>query len=188
VATRPASLHSGAALAGTQARALRYHAATVSCWQIPMSMHRRLTLLLLLAPCALRAEVLLERIGQPGFAEAAYAVGSQCTIDATGQLAQHYRLGGELGSSRVQQLQLTGAALRQKIRAASGGEILEETYPVDAETWIYRAWKPAADGSAVEVLLYEENGGTGQRRINQDRAARMLKNFLDLNCSGALQD
>lgn len=151
-----------------------------------MNLCRALTPLVLTFSLGAQADILLERINHPGYSEAAYAVSSHCIIEDTGQLAMHYRLGGELGSSRVQQLQLTVAALRPKIRAASRGEITEDSLPVDVETWIYRAWKRNADGSAVEVLLYEENGGSGRKRVNQDPAARMLKNFLDLNCSGAI--
>lgn len=146
-----------------------------------------LALLLMALSVGAHAEILLERIGQPGYSEAAYAVSSQCSIDATGQLALQYRLGHDLGSNRVQQLQLTVAALRGNIRAASQGEFVEEQLPVDGETWIYRAWRRAADGSLAEVLLYEENGGAGRKRVNQDPSARKLKNFLDLNCSGALR-
>jgi hypothetical protein len=146
-----------------------------------------LALLLLAFSVASRADVLLERLSYPGMSEAAYAVSTRCTLDDTGQLAMHYRIGGELGSSRVQQMQLTLAALRAGIRQASRGEYSSEMMPVDAETWIYRAWKRADDGSYAEVVLFEENGGTGQKRVNQDMAARMLKNFIDLNCDGEIR-
>jgi len=37
------------------------------------------------------------------------------------------------------------------------------------------------------VVLYEFNGGSGQTRTNTAPAAAKLKNFLDLNCVGAIQ-
>jgi hypothetical protein len=152
-----------------------------------MTCRRALVPLILVFPLVAQADILLERVTEPGMTEAVWAVSTRCTIDENGQLALHYRLGAELGSSRVQQLQLTLAALRSGIRQASRGEFVDEAIGVDGETWIYRAWKRADDGSQAEVLLYEENGGSGQKRVNQSAAARMLKNFIDLNCSGALR-
>jgi hypothetical protein len=147
---------------------------------------RRLLPLTLMLPLAAAADVLLERVTWPGFVMEGYAASTACTIDSGGQLRQTFQL-AELKSSRSQQTQLTVAPLKAAIAEAALGKVASEIFPVDAPTTIYRAYRRGADGRPRPIVLLEENGGSGEKKVNQSPAAIKLKNFIDLNCSGAIQ-
>lgn len=142
--------------------------------------------LTLLLPVAAPADVLLERVTLPGYVMESFAARTACTIDDNGHLAQEFQL-GELASNRVQQTHMTVGTVKLAIIEAARGTLQTESFPVDAPTVIYRAYKAGADSGARVVLLLEENGGSGEKKVNQSPAAQKLKNFIDLHCSGAIQ-
>lgn len=151
----------------------------------------RPTLLMLtvaaLLPAAVNAQTLLERLEWPGYGLEENAVSSECAIDETGQVATHHRIGSDLTQHRVEQSQMNLAVLRAAIREAQKGTIRTEQLPVDVETKIYRAYRRLADGSYERVLLWESNGGSGQKNINESRAATKLRNFIDVACDGRVR-
>lgn len=147
--------------------------------------YRVLALSLLLQGVA-SADVLLERITAPGHVMEPYAVSSRCTLDDNEVVETYFQL-GDLKSRRIQQAQLSLQTIRRAINDAASGAIFSEIFPVDAETQIYNAYKRKPDGTYQQVRLWEENGGRGEKKVNQAPSAMKLKNFIDLNCKGAIQ-
>jgi len=145
----------------------------------------RWALLSLCLASTAQAGVLLEKVSYPGFVMPSYAINKSCTLSDNGQLSLHYQLDG-MSSKRTVALQLTKAGITAKIAEAALGTINSENFPVDANTVIYRAYQKQTDGPAKMVLLYEENGGSGEKKINGSQAAVALRNFIDLNCGNEL--
>jgi hypothetical protein len=114
-----------------------------------------------------------------------YAVSSRCTVSDTGLLTTQLQL-SDLISKRNTQLQLTIVKTTAKINNAALGKITSSSFPVDGPTISYRAYQKLADGSIKQILLYEENGGTGVKKTNSSDAAVTLRNFIDLNCGDPL--
>ncbi len=140
-------------------------------------------LLTALAPALASAEVLLERFNASGEMLPEMSSSTVCTITDTGQLETDYTAGGNLRSHRVQQLQLSLTALRTTIAEAQKGELASvDPFPVDGPTLRYRALRHFADGREVEVILWEENGGSGRKQMNTSPAATRLRRFIDMNC------
>lgn len=132
-----------------------------------------------------QADVLLEKIKQPGYVMPSYAISSRCTLSNTGLLTTKLQL-GELISKRNTRLQLTTLKIQAKINEAALGKITTSSFPVDPPTVTYRAYQKQSNGSTQAVLLYEENGGSGVKSINNSEAATLLRNFIDLNCGDSL--
>ena len=128
-----------------------------------------------------QAGVLLEKVNYPGFVMPSYAISKSCTISDSGQLIMQYQLEG-MSTKRTLPLQLTKASIKTKIAEAALGKISSESFPVDVNTVSYRAYQKQADGSDKKVLLFEENGGSGEKKINDSEAAVALRNFIDVNC------
>ena len=128
-----------------------------------------------------QAGVLLEKVNYPGFVMPSYAISKSCTISDSGQLIMQYQLDG-MSTKRTLPLQLTKASIKTKIAEAALGKISSESFPVDVNTVSYRAYQKQADGSDKKVLLFEENGGSGEKKINDSEAAVALRNFIDVNC------
>jgi hypothetical protein len=131
------------------------------------------------------AEVLLEKVKSPGFVMTSYAVSSRCTISDTGLLTTQLQL-GELLSKRNTQLQLTTLKVKARIKEAALGNITTNSFPVDAATISYRAYQKQLDGTLKQILLFEQNGGSGVESKNNTEAAITLRNFIDLNCGDPL--
>ncbi|MCX7092061.1 MAG: hypothetical protein NTY50_01230 [Methylobacter sp.] len=145
----------------------------------------RWALLSLCLTSTAQAGVLLEKVSYPGFVMTSYAINKSCTISDNGQLTLHYQLDG-MSSKRTVPLQLTKASIKTKIAEAALGVINSENFPVDVNTVIYRAYQKQDDSPAKAVLLYEENGGSGEKKVNDSEAAVTLRNFIDLNCGNEL--
>lgn len=145
----------------------------------------RWALLSLCLASTAQAGVLLEKVNSPGFVMPSYAINKSCTISDSGQLIMQYQLDG-MSSKRALQLHLTKAGIKTKIAEAALGTINSESFPVDAGTVSYRAYQKQADSPAKMVLLYEENGGSGEKKVNDSEAATALRNFIDLNCGNEL--
>ncbi len=128
-----------------------------------------------------QAGVLLEKVNYPGFVMPSYAISKSCTISDSGQLIMQYQLDG-MSTKRTLPLQLTKASIKTKIAEAALGKISSESFPVDVNTVSYRAYQKQADGSDKKVLLFEENGGSGEKKVNDSEAAVALRNFIDVNC------
>lgn len=145
----------------------------------------RWALLSLCLTSTAQAGVLLEKVSYPGFVMPSYAINKSCTISDNGQLTLLYQLGG-MSSKRSVELQLTKTAIKTKIAEAALGAINSENFPVDVNTVIYRAYHKQDGSPAKAVLLYEENGGSGEKKVNDSEAAVALRNFIDLNCGNEL--
>jgi hypothetical protein len=145
----------------------------------------RWSLSLLCLASTAQASVLLEKVKYPGYVMQSYAISSRCTLSDTGLLVQHQQL-GDLISKRKTQLQVTTANIKAKMTLAASGKITSSPFPVDPPTVIYRAYQKQPDGSTKQILLYEENGGSGQKKVNEAQEAIMLRNFIDLNCGDPL--
>ncbi|MGZ8191541.1 MAG: hypothetical protein ACXWTS_09990 [Methylococcaceae bacterium] len=143
----------------------------------------RLSILLLLQGTALLATAgpLLEKVTYPGFVMPAYAVSTRCTLNEDGLMVIQYQL-GSLKSQRKQVLQLSTASIKQAIDIASLAPVTSGIFPVDAGTQIYRAFQKKPGGGTKSILLWEQNGGSGEEKINGSSEALMLRNFIDLNC------
>lgn len=147
--------------------------------------HGLLTVILLTGTfTATEAAVLLEKTTSRGFVMPAYGVTSRCSLTDDGHLIQQYNL-STLMSKRVSAMQLSVINLKTMIKNTSFGMVTSEMFPVDAGTQTYRAFNIQA-GVVKSVLLYEENGGTGQKRTNNAPEALILRNFIDLNCGNPL--
>jgi hypothetical protein len=145
----------------------------------------RWALLSLCLTSTAQAGVLLEKVGYPGFVMPSYAINKSCTISDNGQLTMQYQLDG-MSSKRTLPLQLTKARIKTKIAEAALGTVNSESFPVDAGTVSYRAYQKPADSPTKMVMLYEENGGSGEKKTNDSEAAVALRNFIDLNCANEL--
>ena len=145
----------------------------------------RWALLSLCLASTAQAGVLLEKVSYPGFVMPSYAISKSCTISDSGQLIMQYQLDG-MSSKRTLPLQLSKAGIKTKITEAALGTINSENFPVDVNTVIYRAYQKQADSPAKMVLLYEENGGSGEKKANDSEAAVALRNFIDINCGNEL--
>jgi hypothetical protein len=145
----------------------------------------RWSLSLLCLASTTQAGVLLEKVKYPGEVMPSYAISSRCTLSDTGLLVQHQQL-GDLISKRKTQLQITTANIKAKITQTALGKVTSSIFPVDAQTIIYRAYQKQPDGSVKQILLYEENGGSGQKKVNDAQEAIALRNFIDLNCGDPL--
>ncbi len=145
----------------------------------------RWALLSLCLTSTAQAGVLLEKVNYPGFVMPSYAINKSCTISDNGQLTMQYQLDG-MSSKRTLPLQLTKARIKTKIAEAALGTINSENFAVDANTVSYRAYQKQADSPAKIVVLYEENGGSGEKKTNDSEAAVALRNFIDLNCGNEL--
>jgi hypothetical protein len=127
------------------------------------------------------AAVLLEKISYPGYTLYEYASAKKCQIQDDGKMQIQHELGG-MTSNSTTPLRLSLTRINQTIAAATSGRITHENWYVDGPTYIYRAYLRKADGTVKSILLYEENGGRGSKTTNQSQAARLLSNFIDLNC------
>jgi hypothetical protein len=145
----------------------------------------RWSLSLLCLASTAQAGVLLEKVKYPGEVMPSYTISSRCTLSDTGLLVQHQQL-GDLISKRKTQLQVTTANIKAKVTLAAAGKVTSSTFPVDGQTIIYRAYQKQPDGSVKQILLYEENGGSGQKLVNETEEAIVLRNFIDLNCGDPL--
>ena len=132
-----------------------------------------------------QAGVLLEKVSSPGFVMPSYAITKNCTISDTGQLTLQYQLEA-MSSKRTLPLQLTKASIKAKIAEAALGKISSESFPVDVGTVSYNAYQKQTDGSDKKVVLYEQNGGSGEKKVNDSEAAAALRNFIDVNCGNQL--
>ncbi|MFZ2724709.1 MAG: hypothetical protein WAX77_00485 [Methylococcaceae bacterium] len=144
------------------------------------------TLFILSVSTTAQAGILLEKVNYPGFVMDSYAATKHCAIHDNGQLSLDYQL-TDLYSKQSLPLKFSRAAIKNKIALADTGTINTEIFPVDANTVIYRAYLKQSDASIKTVLLYEENGGSGQKHSNTSEAAITLKNFIDLNCEGSIK-
>lgn len=145
-----------------------------------ISSYRWALLPLCLASTA-QAGVLLEKVSYPGFVMPSYAISKNCAIYDSGQLIIQYQLDG-MNSKRIIPLQLSKSGIKMKIAEAAKGTINSESFPVDVATVIYRAYQKQADNTVQPVLLFEENGGSGEKKTNDAEAAVALRNFIDANC------
>lgn len=132
-----------------------------------------------------QAGVLLEKTTFPGFVMPSYAISKTCKIQEDGTLSLDISLDG-MTSKRSQLLRLTKNSIKSKINEAAGGKILSESFPVDVPTVIYKAYQKQADGSYTAIVLYEANGGTGEKKTNDALSATTLMNFIDVNCGDPL--
>lgn len=127
------------------------------------------------------AGILLEKVSYAGFVMESHAINKTCTISDNKQLLKTYQLMAMRSKQRIE-LDLSVNAIKAKITEAKAGEIQAEIFPVDAPTVIYRAYQKT-NGKIESVLLYEENGGSGQKNTNMAESAVALRNFIDLHCS-----
>jgi hypothetical protein len=126
------------------------------------------------------AGVLLEKVTYPGFVRQEDAISTRCTLHDDGLMTMQYQL-GSLKSLHKQTLQLNTAAIKQNIDIAALAPMSSAIFPVDANTQIYRAYQKKA-GAVKTVVLFEQNGGTGEEKTNGSSEALMLRHFIDLNC------
>lgn len=146
----------------------------------------RWTLLSLCIVSTAQAAVLLEKVTLPGEVLPGYDIRKNCVIQDSGQLVIQYQLSG-MNSKRTMPLQLSKPGIKIKIDEAATGTITSEIIPVDVATIIYRTYQKQIDGTIKTVLLYEENGGSGEKKINNSQAATALRNFIDVNCGDELR-
>jgi hypothetical protein len=129
---------------------------------------------------------LLEKVTSPGFVMAEYAITTSCVIHGNGRMTIGYRL-GDLSSSRTVPLTLSSAEIKAAIAEAAKGKITTESYAVDVPTVTYNAYQRRGTGTPKQVLLFELNGGSGEKRVNESSGATRLRNFIDVNCGDSLQ-
>ena len=140
-----------------------------------------------LLPTLACGDILLEKTTGTGMVPESYALRTRCTLDSNGQLELHYQL-SDLTSHRVQQMQLSVLAINRVISEAAAGKVSDEAFPVDGPSSSYVAYrKNKTTGATQQIVLFSEDGGSGNKSVNDAPAALKLKNFLDLNCDGALQ-
>lgn len=132
-----------------------------------------------------QADILLQKISSPGFVMSTYAISKSCTITDAGQLIMQFQLDG-MNSKRSIPLQLTKASIKTKISEAALGTLNTESFPVDVPTISYYAFQKQADNTVKKVVLYEANGGSGQKITNDSQSAVALRNFIDVNCGDNL--
>jgi hypothetical protein len=132
-----------------------------------------------LASAAQAAPLLLEKITQPGFVMPAYAITKTCAISSDGKMTQTYTIGAAT-SKKLTQLVL-GSGIGDVIIEAEKGKITQSSGPVDTPTVIYNAYR-MENGRNRKIILSVHDGGSGIVKENNADAARLLQNFIDLNC------
>lgn len=144
------------------------------------------TLLALSLIADAQAGIILEKVTYAGETLPSYAINKHCTINDNGQLNTEYQL-NSMSSKRTQVLKLSKITIKQNIDTAALAIINTDIFPVDGETILYRAYQKQMDGTVKTVLLYEENGSSGEKKVNASDSAIALRNFIDLNCGDALR-
>lgn len=134
---------------------------------------------------AMAANVLLEKVTYPGFVMQSYAISTQCQLMDNGQIMRTKQLGG-LTSNQVLPLKLSVDTIKTSIKTAALGKITIENAPVDMPTISYRAYQKQSNGKWKQILLWEQNGGSGENKTNDSTEATTLKNFININCDNAL--
>ncbi|MEQ1619884.1 MAG: hypothetical protein ABL919_00665 [Methylococcales bacterium] len=125
----------------------------------------------------------LERTEYSGFTLPEYAKSSQCIIYNNGNIVIKNSASILTTTSR-DKVQIEGD-LQDLIVKAAEGKFTTNPYPVDASTITYIAYpdKFPPTVKLAPIALFEQNGGTGQEIINENAAATVLRNFIDLHCS-----
>jgi len=124
----------------------------------------------------------LEKSQSSGFTLLDNASSSQCILYPNGIIKVTKATAG-LSSIKWDKLVLKGD-LQATISAAAAGKIITNAYPADANSTSYIAYpeKFPPYVKLAPIILFEQNGGTGQENINDSSAARVLRNFIDVNC------
>jgi hypothetical protein len=137
----------------------------------------------LLLTQTISAAPLLEKITKPGFVLEERAINKSCVIQDTGNLAIDYNL-GQLSSKRASVLKLNLATIKTIIDKAASGTL--KTWPsiVDIGRVEYYAYQKQADGSLKKIILWQT--GEIAPKTNNALEARLLRNFIDLNCGEPL--
>lgn len=125
------------------------------------------------------ASLLLEKITRPGFVMPAYAISKACLIASDGKMTQTYQI-GSASSKKITKL-ILGNGVGGVIAEAEQGKIIQSSGPVDTPTVIYNAYR-MENGRNRKIILSVHDGGSGVVKENSSEAARLLQNFIDLNC------
>ncbi len=88
---------------------------------------------------------------------------------------------GNVQSEITKEIKITGD-LAKTISDSQRGPFSREMAPVDGPGVVYTARKANPNGSYQDVVLFNDNGGDGNRVTNNSFEAITLRNFLDLNC------
>jgi hypothetical protein len=130
------------------------------------------------------ATPLLEKVTTHGYVMAEYALNKSCVIENTGQMTIYYNLRG-LSSQRVVKLKLNRKNLNAVIDTAALGTLKKAPGEmVDAGRTDHFAYQKQADGTFKKVILWQS--GDGVIYTNQSPEAKLLRNFIDLNCGDPL--
>ncbi len=127
--------------------------------------------------------VMLEKITTPGFVMAEYAVNKSCVIQANGKLVVNYKL-GTLSSKREDVLKLSLTAIKDAIDKAALGVLTAGPSIADTGRVEYAAYQPQADRSLKKIVLWQT--GEIAPETNDAPEAKLLRNFIDLNCGDPL--
>jgi hypothetical protein len=126
---------------------------------------------------------LLEKITTPGFVLPEYAISKTCTLQTNGSLSISYTIGG-LTSKKISQLKLSLPSLKQTIDAAAMGELTEGPSIADTGRVEYAAYQAQVGGTSKKIILWQ--AGEIAPKTNNSSEARLLRNFIDLNCGDPL--
>lgn len=129
----------------------------------------------------------LEKSSNSGFTTPEQATSSLCVIKANGSIQTQLTTGG-LSTSKRDLVTIKGD-WADLIATAIVGTINTAQYPVDANSISYRIVpdKVPPNVKAQQIILFEQNGGTGSESVNGSPAAITLRNFMDLNCGNSPQ-
>jgi hypothetical protein len=126
---------------------------------------------------------LLEKITKPGFVMAEYAINKSCMIQSTGAMSINYAL-GQLSSKRASVLKLSLTTINAAIDKAAMGTLKTWSSTADTGRVEYYAYQMQADGSFKKYILWQT--GEIAPKTNNAPEAKLLRNFIDLNCGDPL--
>lgn len=127
--------------------------------------------------------MLLEKTTTPGFVLDEYAISKSCVIQTSGNLLIDYKL-RELSSKRASVLKLNLSVIKGIIDKAALGTLKTGQSLVDIGRVEYNAYQTKADGSLKKIILWQT--GEIAPKTNTAPEAKLLRNFIDLNCGDAL--
>ncbi len=129
----------------------------------------------------------LERTESSGFTLPDLTKSSQCTIYNNGSIVNK-RFANNISTTSHKKALIAGD-LQVVIRNAALGKFTIAPYKIDADSIRYIAYpdKFPPHVKLAPIVLFEQNGNTGQEKINDSTYASTLRNFIDLTCDSSIK-
>lgn len=130
---------------------------------------------------------LLVKEASTGFVIREYAKSQKCEVYADKiVLTTTFGGAGPITSVETKNQTLSGDTINV-LKQASKAKLVSQTGAVDGPTVKYTGFLINPNDSVTKVMIYDENGGSGQIMTNPSSEALVLKNILNDLCPNTLQ-